>query len=201
MWDLYLKKILTKPVQEVDCEYPCIPTHEAFPKGKVSMEFIIGLSKAKAWPVILVSKHQKGRKGCSFPGVARKAKPVPMKGSLEWGHQKRCKRLFVTCVARKATPMPMNRNHKEPGRNGHQGSSQKAACKKALMGCKKNFSGEACWDISLKLGAKFAEESFLLTAATYRCSAGSKNRELGLAWSTRTKCCCGITDTQCSIQS
>jgi hypothetical protein len=52
----------------------------------------------------------------------------------------------------------------------------------------------SCWDISLKLGAKFAGESSLLTTATYKCSAGSKDRELGLAGLTRAKRCCGITD-------
>jgi hypothetical protein len=45
---------------------------------KVSMEFLIELSEAKAWPVIQVSERQKGRKGCSSPGVAIKATPAPM---------------------------------------------------------------------------------------------------------------------------
>ncbi len=44
----------------------------------VSTEFLIGSSEAKAWPVIQVSERHKGRKGCSSPGVARKATQAPM---------------------------------------------------------------------------------------------------------------------------
>jgi hypothetical protein len=47
------------------------------------MEFAIGLSEAKAWPIIQVSERQKGRKGCLSPGVARKATPALMNGSLD----------------------------------------------------------------------------------------------------------------------
>jgi hypothetical protein len=50
---------------------------------KVSTEILIGLSKAKAWPIILVSEHQKGCEGCLSPVVVRKATPAPMNGSLE----------------------------------------------------------------------------------------------------------------------
>jgi hypothetical protein len=49
---------------------------------EVSTEFLIESSKAKVWPVIQVSEHQKGCKGCLSPGVTRKATPVPMNGSL-----------------------------------------------------------------------------------------------------------------------
>jgi hypothetical protein len=50
-------------------------------KTKISTEFLMGLSEAKAWTVILVSEHQKGRKGCSSPGVVRKAMPAWIKGA------------------------------------------------------------------------------------------------------------------------
>jgi hypothetical protein len=45
----------------------------------VSTEFLIKSSESKAWPVILVSEHQKGRKGCLSPGVVRKAMPAWIK--------------------------------------------------------------------------------------------------------------------------
>ncbi len=61
---------------------------------KVSMEFLIGSSEAKAWPIIQVSERQKGREGCLSPSIARKATPTPMNGALS-EHQKGCKRLFV----------------------------------------------------------------------------------------------------------
>jgi hypothetical protein len=50
-------------------------------KIKVSTGFLIGLSEAKTWPIILVSEHQKGHKGCSSPGVRRKATPAWIKGA------------------------------------------------------------------------------------------------------------------------
>jgi hypothetical protein len=39
-----------------------------------------------------VSERQKGRKGCLSPGVTIKATPAPMNWSLDWEHQKGCKR-------------------------------------------------------------------------------------------------------------
>ncbi len=52
-------------------------------KIKVSMEYLIDHPKAKAWPVIQVSEHQKECKGCLSPGIAREATPTLMNGSLE----------------------------------------------------------------------------------------------------------------------
>jgi hypothetical protein len=49
---------------------------------KVSMEWIImGSSEAKAWPIILVSEHQKGHKSCLSAGGAGKATPARRKGA------------------------------------------------------------------------------------------------------------------------
>ncbi len=50
-------------------------------KIKVSIEFLIGSSKAKAWPVILVSERQKGREGYLSPSVIKKVTPAWIKGA------------------------------------------------------------------------------------------------------------------------
>ncbi len=56
-------------------------------ESKVSTDFFIGSSKAKAWPFILVSEHQKGSKGSLPPGVVRKATPTWIKRAALSFHQ------------------------------------------------------------------------------------------------------------------
>jgi hypothetical protein len=48
---------------------------------RVPTGFLIGSSKVKAWPVIIVSECQKRSEGCSSPGVATKATPTWIKGA------------------------------------------------------------------------------------------------------------------------
>jgi hypothetical protein len=54
---------------------------------KVSTEFLIRSSEANAWPIILVSEHQKGHNGCFSPGVVRKASPAWIKEAALSFHQ------------------------------------------------------------------------------------------------------------------
>jgi hypothetical protein len=48
---------------------------------KVSREFVIGSSDAKAWPVILVSERQKRCEGFLSPSIARKVTPAWIKAA------------------------------------------------------------------------------------------------------------------------
>jgi hypothetical protein len=48
---------------------------------------IIGSSKAKAWPIILVSEHQQGPKDCLSPVAIRKTLPAWIGGAALSFHQ------------------------------------------------------------------------------------------------------------------